>query len=283
MALKDDGTVWVWGYYGYSSGPDNKNVTVPEKVAGLENIKAISAGNWHYLVVDKEGYVWAWGNNINGQLGINNYKAQSTPVKVSGISGARDVAAGYQFSLILKNDGTVWASGWNNQGVLGTGSGSKMPVQVPVLSGITAVAASTETAAALKDDGTIYIWGNYYPSAMALGVSGPPINTPTALTALPRSKAFSADFKTPVLALSQNGTVWGIGGLSYKDPETDYPAESGKAMQIKFIESASTAAPTATVTATTGTATTGKQTPSTPLLLAIGVFSLAVAIRAGKK
>ncbi|BAI61697.1 hypothetical protein MCP_1625 [Methanocella paludicola SANAE] len=284
MALKDDGTVWVWGYYSYGSGANNKNVTVPEIVPGLANIKAISAGNWHYLVVDKDGNAWAWGNNLNGQIGIGSYAAQPTPVKVTGLSGVKDVAAGYQFSLFLKEDGTVWACGWNNQGVLGTGtSGSKVPVQVPGLSGIIDVAASSETAAALKDDGTIYVWGNYYPSAMSLSVAGPPINTPTALTAITGAKAISADFKAPVLALNQNGTVWGIGGLSYRDPETGYLAESGKATQIKFIGSASTAVPTATAAPTAGSATTGTQTPSTPLLLAIGVFCIAAILRAGKK
>lgn len=291
LALKDDGTVWAWGYYSYGSGANNnKNVTVPEMVPGLTNIKAISAGNWHYLAVDKDGNVWSWGNNLNGQLGLNdNYKAQSTPIKVSSISGVRSVAAGYQMSLALKNDGTVWAWGWNNNGIQGTGQGkpgSTAPVQVSGLSDIAAIATSSETAAALKNDGTVYVWGNYYPAGIGLDSLSQPIYTPVALSVMPGSKAIAADFKTPLLSLNQDGSVWGIGGtLFYNDPETGVSASSTKANQIKFITATSTSGPSSPTPAGTATqpASTAKQTPATPMLLAIGVLGLAAALSSGKK
>lgn len=41
----------------------------PVKIKGLQNIKYISAGGEHALAVDKNGLVWAWGDNKHGQLG----------------------------------------------------------------------------------------------------------------------------------------------------------------------------------------------------------------------
>jgi len=33
---------------------------------------AISAGNFHCLALDKDGYVWGWGSNEFGQLGLGD-------------------------------------------------------------------------------------------------------------------------------------------------------------------------------------------------------------------
>ena len=50
-------------------------------------IVKIVAGQSHVAVLDADGYVWAWGQNDKGQLGLNfaGYKenqARSTPNKI---------------------------------------------------------------------------------------------------------------------------------------------------------------------------------------------------------
>ncbi|MDI6897871.1 RCC1 domain-containing protein [Methanocella conradii] len=74
VALKKDGSVWVWGEnqegilgLGTVSGYD-KNA--PVLVTRLRDIIAISAGSRHTLALKNDGTVWAWGNNRDGAVGV---------------------------------------------------------------------------------------------------------------------------------------------------------------------------------------------------------------------
>lgn len=73
LALKSDGTVWAWGFnqngrlgYGRDSGQD---MISPVEVKDLSNITSIRAGWGHSLALKNDGTVWAWGRNMEGQLG----------------------------------------------------------------------------------------------------------------------------------------------------------------------------------------------------------------------
>ena len=59
MALKNDGTVVVWG-----RNDDGQRDGIP---AGLNNIVAIAAGNYHSMALKNDGTVVIWGSNISGQ------------------------------------------------------------------------------------------------------------------------------------------------------------------------------------------------------------------------
>ncbi len=72
LALLKNGTVWAWGYNGYGqlgNGEHEKNSNVPAQVAGLAEVKAISAEGSHDLAMLKSGQVFAWGRNGNGEAG----------------------------------------------------------------------------------------------------------------------------------------------------------------------------------------------------------------------
>jgi alpha-tubulin suppressor-like RCC1 family protein len=63
LALKDDGTVWAWGYneFGQLSDGTNTDSSTPVQVSELGGVQAITAGNAHNLVLNAPGTVWAWG------------------------------------------------------------------------------------------------------------------------------------------------------------------------------------------------------------------------------
>jgi alpha-tubulin suppressor-like RCC1 family protein len=173
LALKDDGTVWAWGYnsngqLGNGTKTDsNLPVQVVTSVGGpaLTGITAIAGGGDHSLALKNDGTVWAWGGNYYGELGNGTNTDSNVPVQVSGLTGITAIAGGGGGSLALKNDGTVWAWGYNHQGQLGNGTNtnSNVPVQVAGLSGITKIAGGGSHSLALKNDGTVWAWGyNYY-------------------------------------------------------------------------------------------------------------------------
>ena len=173
LALKNDGTVYAWGYnstggLGNGGGPDS---STPVQVKGengmgtLTDVTDIAAGGEHSLAI-KDGNVYAWGLNNHGQLGDDTSVFQrNTPVKVKGESGvgfltdATDIAGGAHHSLaVASTHDTVWAWGRNEFGSLGNGSfggNFDTPVQAMQLIGATQVAAGDFHSLAVADADTV--------------------------------------------------------------------------------------------------------------------------------
>lgn len=173
LALESDGTVWSWGNNDNAdlgrpsseSCNDYRCSSRPGRVAGLPPIRAISMGNSSALALARDGTVWAWGDNRDGQLGDGTTTAAIASVRVSGLSGVRAVAAGRSVSLALAGDGTVWAWGDNSFGQLGTGrtnnpSSASTPMRIPGFSGVVAIAMGETHCLALLADGTVAAWGS---------------------------------------------------------------------------------------------------------------------------
>jgi len=165
LALKNDNTVWVWGYNGSGQIGDNtttnrtRAVQLMSSGLALSGVTAITAGVSHSLALRNDGTVWAWGMNIYGQLGdgtITTTGGPSIPVQVLAEPGmpftdVTDIAAGNGFSIALKGDSSVWAWGRNaGTGIFGVGVATGLlrrhPAPVMVTAGVpmtcmTAIAA----------------------------------------------------------------------------------------------------------------------------------------------
>ena len=234
VALKDDGTVWAWGWNGYGQLGDGtySEKHYPARVARLSDAAAISAGMYHSVALKSDGTVWAWGVNWDGQLGNGGIGDNSnTPVQVLGqygegflnlggtelsppSTGTKPmVATSGGHTVALKKDGTVWAWGWNEQGQLGDGTTTDRltPVQAVGLHNVTSIAVSNQHSAALKSDGTVWAWG--WNSSGQLGTnSGMSIQslTPVQVGGLYGVTAIAAG-DSHTLALTNDGTVWAWG------------------------------------------------------------------------
>lgn len=88
LALVDDGTVWSWGsgWLGYGEG--HTYSPTPTQVASLSNITSIAVGQYHAVVSDDEGGLWAWGQNGQGQLGDGTTETRNEPVAVAAVTSA---------------------------------------------------------------------------------------------------------------------------------------------------------------------------------------------------
>jgi alpha-tubulin suppressor-like RCC1 family protein len=117
----------------------------PIAVSAPTQVAQVSGGYSHTVAMRADGTVWAWGDNVRGELGNGTTTTGSwDPVQVTGLTGVVQVAAGYYGSLALRSDGTVWAWGWNFNGELGDGTTTMRttPVQVAGLTGVTQIATS---------------------------------------------------------------------------------------------------------------------------------------------
>jgi alpha-tubulin suppressor-like RCC1 family protein len=239
MALKDDGTVWAWGYNDYGQLGDNTDTTryTPVQVLGpegsgyLTNITAISAGINRSKAHKDDGTVCAWGRNLYGAFGDNTITNRYTPVQVLGPGGSgyltniTAISTGNYHSTALKDDGTVWAWGYNFYGQLGdnTITNRYTPVQVlgpegsGYLTNITAISAGSSHSMALKDDGTVWVWG--YNDYGRLG-DNTTTNRRTPVQVLgPGGSGYLTNITaisgaSHSMALKDDGTVWAWGNNS---------------------------------------------------------------------
>ena len=99
MALQSDGTVWAWGNNSHgqlgdgSGGPGwllGYYSTTPVQVQTLTNVIVVSAGRHFVVALQNDGAVWAFGDNVAGQLGIGAdgfWSVYTTPVQTLGPDG----------------------------------------------------------------------------------------------------------------------------------------------------------------------------------------------------
>ena len=81
LALKQDGTVWAWGFneYGQLGDGTYNTRTTPVQVNDLSGVTDISACYFHSLALKSDGTVWAWGYNSYGELGDGIIHYQTFP------------------------------------------------------------------------------------------------------------------------------------------------------------------------------------------------------------
>jgi alpha-tubulin suppressor-like RCC1 family protein len=135
VAIDKNGQAWGWGSNADGQLGDNSEThrNTPVSVAGLsKTFCEISAGGNHSVAVDKNGQVWSWGSNTNGELGNDTNTSTATPVSIAGATKTFcRIAAGNMYSVAIDKDGNPWA--WGRAGLLGdntTSVSQNTPVRV---------------------------------------------------------------------------------------------------------------------------------------------------------
>jgi uncharacterized repeat protein (TIGR01451 family) len=125
LALKNDGTVWAWGFNGSGALGDGTFMprTTPVQTLNLNNVTAIAAGRDHSVALRNDGTVWNWGTDFQGQLGqFQHVVDQNQPIQTLWLSGVTAIATGWEFSLALEPGGKIAAWGQGRDGELGDGT-----------------------------------------------------------------------------------------------------------------------------------------------------------------
>jgi len=90
-ATKTDGTLWGWGCsingeLGLNEhfSPSYSGRSSPVQIPGTTWETVINLGNKGVGAIKTDGTLWTWGNNEQGQLGINDRTQRSSPTQVPG-------------------------------------------------------------------------------------------------------------------------------------------------------------------------------------------------------
>jgi alpha-tubulin suppressor-like RCC1 family protein len=185
MALRSDGTVWVWGSDAdgqmgdcNACRPDEDAMwPTPTQVAGISNAVAIAAGPDYAVVLRADGTVVTWGDGFDGALGTGDSYVNSPwgPMQVPGLTNVVGIAApttGFShYTLAWTTDGHAYSWGKNalhedgTHALLGTGSTNNhvsAPQRIYSLSNVRAMNAAETHALAVSTYRGVYVffgWG----------------------------------------------------------------------------------------------------------------------------
>ena len=137
-AIKNDGSLWVWGYVvSQLTGDKAKMMQVP----GLD-WQTVSVGNNQGFAFNSVGGWFGWGQDIlfdsdtttksnTTPTTTKNFVRPDQPFQIS-VGDWEVLIAGYEYSYGVKSDGSLWAWGANSVGELGSGNFNDIDVPTKV-------------------------------------------------------------------------------------------------------------------------------------------------------
>lgn len=188
LALTQTGQVYAWGdnsqgQLGNGGGGDS-SVPVLVDTSGVmagKTIIGIATGAFHSLAFADDGTVYAWGDNVFGQLGDWSGVDSAVPVAVDLTGDIVQVTASAWTSYALLSDGTMYSWGRGDIGQLGNNTSADSLNPVPVtqsgtLAGkqVVQIAGATgdDFVSVLTNDGMVHSWGANNAGQRGTGVFG---------------------------------------------------------------------------------------------------------------
>ena len=174
-------------------------------------IKQVSAGGYHTMILMTDGTLWACGYNKYGQLGDGTSEDRSILTQI--MTNVAYVSAGGYHTMILKTDGTLWACGKNEDGQLGDGTTTNRYTPIQVMADVDFVSASSLAnlgegyTMILRNDGVLFGCGhNFYGE---LGVKGWESRS-TPVEIMDNVASVSAGGNHTMI-IKNDGTLWACG------------------------------------------------------------------------
>jgi len=216
LAVRQDGSLWAWGWNGSGQLGDGTTVQkfAPVLINNAKNWKRVVAGDSQSFALTDNGELWAWGTNWGGQLGVGDTNQRLTPTRVGGANRYfKDVSSSGFHTLAIETSGTLAAWGYNAYGQVGDGTTTQRNSPVVIDSALDwkSVAAGQNFSGAIKGSGfsgTLWTWGKGTQGSLGDGMT-------SRLT--PGSMGMDSDWiriqagGDTAMALKSNGTLWAWG------------------------------------------------------------------------
>lgn len=126
MAVKDDGSVWGWGSdgkgqlgTGRGDGVGSGQTVLPGPVVYLDDVKDAYVCRNSTFAQRKDGTVWGFGHNGEGQLCIGSEGPVPWPLQVNAATGMTAIICADNGIIFVKGDGSLWGCGEDSYGLLG--------------------------------------------------------------------------------------------------------------------------------------------------------------------
>lgn len=177
------------------------------KGTGCNDPVYVAASDYHHCAILKDGSLYCWGRNENGEIGDGSVVSKTLPVKVAlpqsalqveaspthtcavladrtvmcwgvgnktpqavlGLKNIKEVATGTGYACAVDLIGTLFCWGNNVHGQLGTGDETYKPIPVQIMTGVLQVSAGYGHTCAVKAGGTLQCWGHNNQGQLGIG------------------------------------------------------------------------------------------------------------------
>jgi alpha-tubulin suppressor-like RCC1 family protein len=220
LAVKNDGSLWSWGFAG--SGSLGLNSTAisrssPTQVGSLTNWKSIATSASSSFSIKTDGSLWAWGENgSDGTLGLNTSINVSSPIQVGTDTDWKIVSIGVsRVQAALKTDNTLWTWGYNRYGTLGQNDtiSKSSPVQIGITTDWYQISAGSLHMLAIKSNGTLWVWGGQFATGQ-LGLEDSIIRSSPTQIGLSSNWSLASAGNDHSLAITNSGELWSWGNAT---------------------------------------------------------------------
>lgn len=159
-------------------------------------IMKLATGHLHVFAITTDKKLYAWGNNREGQLGLNTLKPMyhiPTLVEAFKEIPLKQAAGGENHSLVLTEEGEVFSFGSAECGKLGLGPVKPKtlyhsPIHISTISDIKHISCGDNHSLAISNDNLLYTWGDGWKGQLGNGGTDN-LYEPTSISA-------SCEFKT---------------------------------------------------------------------------------------
>ncbi len=178
-ARTSDASVWCWGdntdgQLGDTTTTSSSGavqVTTNVSATVLADVSAVSIGGNASCALKRDGTVWCWGDNSEGQLGNRTADSSSFAVQVKKsdttvLNTVTAISVGTDHACAVLTDKSAWCWGDNSDGATGAGTllANRGAVRVTkaanaVFTNVTAISAGAFHTCALLSDKTVWCWG----------------------------------------------------------------------------------------------------------------------------
>ena len=151
LAIGSNGKLYAWGYNDYGQLGDGTPTDhyTPEAITlapGVTPIAISASGSLHSLAIGSNRKLYAWGHNVDGELGDGTTTDHYTPEAITLAPGVTPIAisVGGDYSLTIGSNGKLYAWGVNQDGQLGDGTTTEhnSPEAITLAPGVTPTAIS---------------------------------------------------------------------------------------------------------------------------------------------
>jgi alpha-tubulin suppressor-like RCC1 family protein len=162
--------------------------------------------------IKEAGTLWAWGDDLNGQLGQGTFNVDvSTPIQVGlGVDWVQ--VSAYTCVQSIKSDGTLWSWGAGSDGQIGDGTPSdniSSPVQVGSDTDWMLARTGLNSSYGIKTTGTLWSWGTNPSGQLGHGDNvnkSTPVQVGTDTNWVDLTSGLSM-----TIAIKTDGTLWSWG------------------------------------------------------------------------
>ncbi|HOI91526.1 MAG TPA: hypothetical protein PLK28_13575 [Candidatus Rifleibacterium sp.] len=188
--------------------------------AATVSVPGVAAGGEHSFAWKKDGTLYSWGRNSNGQLGLADASDRSTAQQTQNGACPSNtlpyytqgwmVAGGGSHTVALDYFGKVYSWGRNNRGQLGHSGTTNVNVPQTVISGgsqlqnVSDLTAGDEFSLALTTSGNVMSWGDDLRGQLGYNPPEKIFTSPPAYMGAPQT----------VVRLSGSGALSSIVGIA---------------------------------------------------------------------